>query len=107
MTRVMNDTGAVLMIDAFNALNSVNHKVFLQNVKIICPEIATFVTNCYSLPSRLFIIGGKEILSAEGTTQGDPVAMPIYAIAIIPLIMMILEITDKLPGLQTKNGSLC
>ena len=98
-----HDTEAVLMIDASNAFNSVNRNVFLHNVKIICPEIATFVTNCYALPSRLFIIGGKEILSAEGTTQGDPVAMPIYAIAIIPLILMILETTDDLSGSRTKT----
>ena len=45
-----HETEAVLMIDASNAFNSVNRNVFLHNVKIICPEIATFVTNCYVLP---------------------------------------------------------
>ena len=35
--------------------------------------------------------GGKEISSAhaEGTTQGDPIAMPLYAVAIAPLLQMI------------------
>ena len=27
------------------------------------------------IPAHLFITGGKEIKSAEGTTQGDPIAM--------------------------------
>ena len=31
----------------------------------------------------------------EGTIQGDPVAMAVCAIAVIPLILMILEITDS------------
>ena len=84
---------AVLLVDASNAFNSVNREAFLHNVSIICPPISTYVQNCYSVHSRLFIIGGGEIKSTEGTTQGDPIAMAVYAIATIPLILMIVEIT--------------
>ena len=92
-----SDTQAVLLVDASNAFNSVNRNVFLHNIKIICPEIGTFVANCYSSSSRLFVIGGVELSSSEGTTQGDPVAMAIYATAVIPLILMVLEVFNDKP----------
>ena len=82
-----HETEAVMLIDAANAFNSVNRKAFLHNVKVICPSIATFVVNCYSTASRLFVVGGTELRSDEGTTQGDPIAMFVYAIATIPLIL--------------------
>ena len=83
---------AVLLVDASNAFNSINRTVFLHNVEVICPSIARYVKNCYSINSRLFIIGGGEIQSREGTAQGDPAALVIYAVAIIPLILMLVEI---------------
>ena len=83
---------AVLLVDASNAFNSINRNVFLHNVDVICPSVARYVKNCYSVNSRLFIIAGEEIQSMEGTTQGDPAAKVIYAIAIIPLILMLVEI---------------
>ena len=41
--------------------------------------------NCYRLDVPL-LIDGEVILSSEGTTQGDPLAMAIYANGILPLI---------------------
>ena len=86
---------AVLLIDAKNAFNSVNRKVFLHNIKVIWPSLSTFVQNCYQFPSRLFVFGGKELQSTEGTTQGDPVAMFVYAIATIPLILKTVWQTEQ------------
>ena len=99
------ETEAVLLVDASNAFNSVNREAFLHNVSVICPSIATFVHNCYAAPTRLFVIGGTELSSKEGTTQGDPIAMAVYAIAIIPLILMILEITESRENEKTKAAA--
>lgn len=57
--------------------------------------MVTFVNNCYATDSRLFVAGGGEIKSREGTTQGDPVAMATYAIATIPMLLMLVEFSNK------------
>ena len=62
---------------------------------LICPPMAIYVQNCYKKSSRLFVLGGKEIKPDEGTTQGDPMAMPIYAIGILPLLDMIKDDTSR------------
>ena len=74
MHDVFNDdnTEGILLIDAENAFNSINRKVTLHNLKLICPVIATYISICYVYPARLFIIGGGELFYNEGTTQGDP-----------------------------------
>ena len=97
------DSEAVLLIDASKAFNTVNRILFLHNVSVICPEIAVFAKKYYSLPSRLLIIGGSEFNSHVGTTQGDPAATAIYAIAIIPLLLILVDQADKLPGIRTKS----
>ena len=73
-------TDASLLVDASNAFNRMNRLVGMHNIRITCPEVSTYIINTYRSPSRLFITGGGEILSQEGTTQGDPLAMPWYAI---------------------------
>ena len=85
---------AVLLVDANNAFNSVNRKLFLHNIEIICPILATFVNNCYASDSRLFIAGGGEIKSREGTAQRDLVAMSTYAIATIPMLLTLIDFSQ-------------
>ena len=82
MSQVFEEDGTdgVLLIDATNAFNQMNRAAAMHNIRITCKEVALYIINTYRSPSRLFISGGGEILSQEGTTQGDPLAMPWYAI---------------------------
>ena len=80
------DTEAVLLVDADNAFNRLNRAVALQNVQHTCPPLATIAINFYRTSSRLFVTGGMELSSEEGTTQGCPLSMALYAVSVIPLI---------------------
>ena len=81
-----NETDGVLLIDASNACNALNRQAALNNNWVQCPIIATYAINTYRLSARLLITGGQEILSAEGTTRVDPLAMGLYALSIQPPI---------------------
>ena len=81
------ETDAVLFVDASNAFNSMNRAALLHNIRYLCPAMSTYLQNCYRNPSRLFVGEGVEVPSAEGTTQGDPLAMPGYGIGILPLLV--------------------
>ena len=93
-------TDALLLVDADNAFNYLNRKVLLHNIRYQCPPMAIYIRNCYSTPSRLFVLGGVEILPSEGTTQGDPLAMPVYAIGITPLLEVIKPSTSGDHGVK-------
>ena len=60
-------------------------------MKTLCSEIATHINNCYMKPSRLLITGGEEISSNKGTTQGDPIALGMYALDLMPLLTSIIS----------------
>ena len=78
----LEGTDGVLLIDASNAVNWMNRSAALPNILIIFKDskISLYVVNTYRSPSRLLICGGGEILSREGTAQGDPLAMPWYSV---------------------------
>ena len=89
------ETEAILMVDASNAFNSMNRTVALHNVRILCPSLATVLINTYRGAAELFL-DSQTILSKEGTTQGDPLSMPFYALATVPLIDMLKQLNDAL-----------
>ena len=79
------ETEGVIMADAANAFNNLNRNVAIRNIRHQCPSLAAVVINSYRRPSNLYV-AGECILSQEGTTQGDPLAMPFYALGILPLV---------------------
>ena len=96
-----DECDAVILVDASNAFNALNRKAMLHNIGIICPVLRVFAVNCYSVSARLFVIGGKEIRSKEGTTQGDPIAMALYAIFTKPLLDCV--ISQMINYISVKN----
>ena len=97
MKDIFNTEGCdgVILVDASNAFNSLNRRVALHNIRIICPPFATIIINMYRKPVRLFLPGGREILSQEGTTQGDNLAMSFYGLAIKPIVDKLREIVQQ------------
>ena len=91
MHDVFNDdnTESISLIDAENAFDSINQKVMLHHLKLICLVIATYILNCYLYPVRLFIICGGEPFSKEGATQGDPTLLGAYALGILSLLFLL------------------
>ena len=81
------DTEAIILVDASNAFNSLNRNAALNNIKIACPTLATYIINSYREPANLYVANSdKMILSEEGVTQGDNAAMGFYSCSTIPLI---------------------
>ena len=46
-----DETDAALLVDASNAFNSLNRAAALNNIRVLCPRIAIYVTNTYSVPA--------------------------------------------------------
>lgn len=78
-------TEALLLVDASNAFNNLNRANGLMNTRTLCPPLSTALINIYRDSTNLYL-GSNTLLSQEGTTQGDPLAMPFYALATKPLI---------------------
>ena len=51
------DADAVLLIDAFNAFNTLNRVATLHNISVFCPSIAAYAINAYRRHARLFVMG--------------------------------------------------
>ena len=79
------DDDGLLFIDASNAFNALNRGLALRNILYLCPSLGRVLINMYRTDTSLFI-DGVTLFSKEGTTQGDPLAMAMFAVATVPLI---------------------
>ena len=81
-----NNTEGILLVDASNAFNALNRKAALHNIQYTCPELSTFVRNLYQCDAELFLSNSEEVIySREGTTQGGPESMGLYAASMTKL----------------------
>ena len=94
-----SETEAIILVDATNAFNSLNLQAALRNIRLLCPSLSKILINTSREDVQLFI-DGKTLLSQEGTTQGDPLAMAMYAIAVNPLIHRLKHDVMNKSGLQ-------
>jgi hypothetical protein len=88
----------MLLVDASNAFNAVNRPAALWNARILWPRCARFLFNTYRGFAFLFVQATEDtsviLLSREGVTQGDPLSMFLYSIAILPLIRRCRSVDD-------------
>ena len=94
---VEEGTDGILLIDASNAFNQMNRSIALHNIQVTFKEKLLYIINTYRSPLRLFICGGGEILSQEGTTQGDPLALLWYS---VNTSIMIQSLRTSTPGVK-------
>jgi len=80
---------ATLLVDACNGFNELSRKAAMWTVRHRWPSGSRFAFNCYRHAAQLVIHRsgrpGSVILSQEGVTQGDPISMVIYGVALTPL----------------------
>ena len=82
------ETDGLLLVDAANAFNSINRPAALWNCCVLWPRCSRFLSNSYrgfaviivreTATNRFHVL-----LSREGTTQGCPLAMLMYAIGMV------------------------
>jgi hypothetical protein len=77
---------AVILVDMDNALHCLNRKVVLHNISKSSPYLYQYLYNGYKAVAKLHIGDGTHILSEEGVTQGDNLAMAKYALGTRNLI---------------------
>ena len=92
MKEIFDDeqTDAVILVDESKAFNSLNGNAVLHDIQILCPQFSTILINTHRLPVRMIVFGIEDIVSNEGTTQGNNLAMSFYALGTATLLNSLL-----------------
>ena len=83
------DNEGLTLIDAINGFNDLSCLAIIWTVRHLCPLGARFTLNCYH-HEVLFVAFLTTVLchiisSREGVTQGDPLLIVLYGLALLPL----------------------
>ena len=76
--------------DAANDFNKLGYKALFWTIRHTWPQGSQFSFKCYCHSAQLVLRGkpGEKcqiLLSREGVTQGDPLAMVLYGLSLVPL----------------------
>ena len=84
-----SEATAVLLVDATNGFNELGRKAMLWTIRHRWSNGAQFSFNCYRHSAQLILrrqgSNCTVLLSCEGVTQGDPLSMVLYGLALTPL----------------------
>ena len=89
-----DDDWGFLLVDTRNAFNEGNRTAFMWTIRHRWPAGVRFTFNCYRHWAQLLVrsVDGDEgtiLFSKEGCTQGDPLAMIVYGIGMLPLVELL------------------
>ena len=94
------ESSGTTLVDTRNGFNKLSRLEMLWTMWHLWPAGARFAFNCYRHWAQLLPCQPEEppvtILNGEGVTQGDPISMVLYGIALVPLAE---EIRAADPGL--------
>ena len=99
------------LVDASNAFNSLIRNAASHNMQILSPHFSTILISKYRLPVRMIVFGSKDIVSNEGTTQGDNLAISFYAFGTATLLNYLLMSSPNVKNVCladdiTRSGTL-
>ncbi|CEM21107.1 unnamed protein product [Vitrella brassicaformis CCMP3155] len=82
-----DETKRLLLVDASNAFNRISRPAAIWNTHVLWPRCSRYAFNTYRGFAALHLQGSAGCLwSCEGVTQGDSMAIFVYACGSLPLI---------------------
>ena len=79
-----DDCEGLLLVDGTSAFQLLNRLTTLHNIRHLCAPVSVIFINFYRGAARLFVQGGRELSSDEGTTQGCNFAMMCMPLVSLP-----------------------